>query len=190
MDSPQVIAAWIAAAAATLSAVASIIANVRTARLSREVSVLIAETSIETQLVVQALNNLIGGSQKRATGLAALRILKAITPDARWNYYDQAVTQLIATQVEYLLTGGTNRWEAHEIQNIREAARWFVRDGHWTSDERYGELKDAAWRYISSWNLELGRSRVDGEAYTDGGRANIRATEALIHDLKEWFGNR
>jgi hypothetical protein len=188
MDSPQVIAAWIAAVAAILSTVASIFTGVRAARLSREVAVLVAEKSTETQLIVEALSHLIGGSQKRAAGLSALQILKAITPDARWNYYDKSARQLIATQVEYVLTGGSNRWEAHEIQNIREGARWFVHNGQWTRDERYSELKNAALRYIDNWqHSEGGGSRVDGKEYKDGGRANVAAIEAVIRDLKKWF---
>jgi uncharacterized membrane protein len=61
---PQVIAAWIAAAAATVAAVIS-------GFVAWRVSALSGQVQAETQLVNAALDHLIGGSQKRAAGLAA-----------------------------------------------------------------------------------------------------------------------
>jgi hypothetical protein len=49
------------------------------AELNSQFASVLADKSREAELVVSALNHLVGGSQERAAGLAALRLLESIT---------------------------------------------------------------------------------------------------------------
>lgn len=55
-----------------------------------------------------------------------MTVLKSAAEATRWSNYDQAVRCLLLTQLEFVLTQGTNRWEAHEIRNVRVMATWFM----------------------------------------------------------------
>lgn len=186
MSSSDAIDASISAVAALLAAGLSAFVLLRVNRLQRGVSLVVADKTREAQLVIGALDHLIGGSQERTAGLAALRVLSETTDDLRWATYKPAITDLLSVQAQYVLTGGRNRWEAHEIANVRTIASWFLQGNGWTGDAaEVSRVRTAAERYISDWEAER---REDGHKYDDGGRANAPAVKKLIRDMREWFG--
>jgi hypothetical protein len=185
MDQPQVVAALITGGAAILAAVFSGLAAWRVGNLSGKVQQSIADRSTETNLIVTALNHLVGGSQERTAGVAALRVLKDTALSDRWHDYDDAVRNLLTTQLQFILARGRNRWEAHEIANAQEIARWFLdTNGQIRSGHAQTGVTIAAQRYISDWG---NKERRDGDKYDDGGRADCRAVEQLIEDLRCWL---
>lgn len=129
---PEVLAAWVAAAAAAMSALVNAYITVRVNRHTSEM-----------ELVVSALNHFVGGSQERNAGIAALRVLSgaAATPDRKrrsyltgnasfrsWHKYGHAVGRLFCGQLVYILTHGKNRFQAHEIANVLAMAEWLFED--------------------------------------------------------------
>jgi len=142
---PEVTAAWIGAAAVLLSATFSTIFVLWVRRqqertedslretqkaishLEQETQLAVAATSRDTELVVTALGHLVGGSQARAAGLATLRTLKSMA-GARWPEYRQPVGEILRTQLVFVLTRGRNRWEAHEVANLKIMSAWLGSD--------------------------------------------------------------
>jgi len=160
---PQVTAAWIAAGAVLVSALFSTfialwvraqqrrtedslketqqsIAQMQRetqesiAQLQRDTQLAISATSRETELVVTALGHLVGGTQERAAGIAALRALKALA-DTRWPDYGSVVGQVLYTQLVFVLTRGRNRWEGHEVVNLETMSKWLASDGTLALDD-------------------------------------------------------
>src|SRR3954470_23028210 len=153
MVAPEILAASIAAVPATGAAVVAAVSAVRANRAARDIAgadqklrsslakvnndlqmtladlnsqlqSVLADKSREAELVVSALNHLVGGSQERAAGLAALRLLESITPIERWAGYKGFIRNLLSTQLIFVLTEGRNRWEAHEIENAHAISAW------------------------------------------------------------------
>jgi hypothetical protein len=90
----------------------------------------------------------------------------------------------LITQLQYVLTGGSNnRWEAHEIKNVRVMAVWFLKSAGLDCGIDNRPIREAAWRYRDDWKNQ---SRTDGVCYKDGGRANQGAVDTLIADLQIW----
>jgi hypothetical protein len=90
--------------------------------------------------------------------LAALRALKSTTEKKRWDKnYEQAVRGLLITQLQYVLTGGSNRWEAHEIKNVRVMAVWFLKSAGLDCGIDNRPIRDAAWRYRDDWKIRVGQ---------------------------------
>lgn len=144
-----VIAAWIAAGAAALSAAVNAYFIASSGRRQQE-----------NELVVSALEHFVGGSQERTAGLAALKVLSggggslpsdaskaqprpgswvrswtrpwfashAKRSRARWSRYAPAVGQLFYSQLIYVLCHGGNRWRAHEIANVVAMVDWLITD--------------------------------------------------------------
>jgi hypothetical protein len=185
VNDPQVLAAWIAAAAAILTTIISSYLLWRIGNLSGQVQQSIADRSTETDLILTAFNHLGGGTQERTTGIAALRILRDTALPGRWRDYHEALRNLLTTQLQFVLTGGHNRWETHEIANAREIARWFLNDSERLQfGDTQPDIARAVQRYKSDWQK---RPRNDDERYDDGGRANSQAVEKLIDDLERWL---
>ena len=91
----------------------------------------------QRELLVSALEHMVGGSQSRAVGIAALRMLMdtnskdsdkggAERPhdsvrfvSKRWlKEYGRGVAHLLYTQMVYLLVHGGNRGQSHEVANV------------------------------------------------------------------------
>ncbi len=185
MDDPQVVVAWIAAGAAPLTAVISGHLTWRIGNLSGQVQQSIADRLTETDLILTAFNHLGGGSQERTTGIAALRILEDTALDGPWRNYREALHDLLTTQLQFVLTGGHNRWETHEIANAREIARRLLDDKkRLRFDYAQQDIARVVQRCKSDWQK---RPRNNNEKYEDGGRANSRAVAGLIDDLERWL---
>jgi hypothetical protein len=66
-----------------------------------------------------------GGSQERGAGLAALTALRrrrlffGSRGTGRWEHYEQAIGQHLYRQLMYVMNYGSNRGQAHEIENVR-----------------------------------------------------------------------
>jgi hypothetical protein len=76
-------------------------------------------------LVVAALEHMTGGSQERGAGLAALAALRG---ERSWGArfgrrkgldYEAAIGQHLYRQLIYVMNYGSNKGQAHEIENIR-----------------------------------------------------------------------
>jgi hypothetical protein len=132
----------------------------RVSNLSGQVQAASTARTIEAQLVVAALERLVGGSQRRAAGLAALGVLKSTTEK----------------ELQYVLTAGSNRWEAHEIKNVRVMVSWFLKGPRLDCGSDQPQINKAAERYKDDW--EKKQPRTDGADYgDDGGRANLPSTD-------------
>ena len=97
----EVLAAWIAAAAAIVAAAVNVYFTLLNETLRRD-----------AEMMVTALGYFEGRSQRRSAGIAALEVLRN-RPKA-WRNYRETVRQLFYRQLLYLFAHGTNRWEAHE----------------------------------------------------------------------------
>lgn len=88
-----------------------------------------AQERQQGELFTSALDHLVGKSQPRSVGIAALSVFLGVEPTtgtARWprskrsrlDRYGSAVARLLSSQLTYLLVHGENRGQAHEIGNI------------------------------------------------------------------------
>jgi hypothetical protein len=173
-----VVAAWIAAGAAALSAVVNAYFIASSGRRQQE-----------NELVVSALTHFVGGSQERSAGLATLRVLsggagsfpsdasvtqppprswvrvgtrlwlasRAGQSRAAWSRYAPAVGQLFYRQLIYVLCHGRNRWEAHEIANVVAMADWLINDEMLAFDDsrQREHLATAMCTYLNDWEAEV-----------------------------------
>lgn len=154
------------------------------ADLNSDLQAVLADKSREAELVVSSLDHLVGGSQERTAGLAALRLLKSLTPVERWTRYEVFVRDLLSTQLIFVLTEGRNRWEAHEAENARMISAWLLADRQFLSEDAQVRIRQAVERYAGQWGS---RRRADGEKQEDGGRANAGAVRGLIASLAPWL---
>ena len=177
-----VIAAWIAAGAAALSAAVNAYFIASSGRRQRE-----------NELVVSALTHFVGGSQERSAGLAALRVLsggegffrsdapmaqpppgnwiwlrtllgfasRARRSRAGWSRYAPAVGQLFYRQLTYVLCHGRNRWGAHEIANAVAMADWLINDEMLAFDDslQREQLATAMCTYLKDWGVEYTKAQ-------------------------------
>lgn len=192
MTQPEatLLAACIAAVTAIASLVASSLSAARTRRITTELQRVTADRTREAELVVNALNHLVGGSQERAAGLAALSFLKSETPSERWAAYENSVRDLLVKQLIFVLTAGRNRWEAHEVENVREIANWFINGGRLDFGDVEPRVRSAVDTYVTDWNRRSEKSATpkEGERKDDGGgRPNTAAVTMLIADLNRWL---
>lgn len=164
----DVTSAWIAAAAAGVTAGFNIVFTLRTERKRRD-----------AELLVHALEYF-QGSQRRGVGIAALRVLQKRDP-ATWTDYRETVAYLFYRQLLYLFTDGENRWKAHEISNIEGMAEWLLCDERPRLDSKTWKqmrqhLCEAMTHYEQTWaNPEIKKRDPD--------RA---AVEHLLHRIEEW----
>jgi hypothetical protein len=94
----------------------------------------------------------------------------------QWDSYEKAVQGLLITQLQYVLTAGSNRWEAHEIKNVRVMVSWFLKGPRLDCGSDQPQINKAAERYKDDW--EKKQPRTDGADYgDDGGRANLPSTD-------------
>ncbi len=184
-------AAQIAAAAAIVSAVVSLVSALMVARNTARVNRLIADRTREAELVVNALSHLVGGSQERTAGLAALTLLRAETPSERWAGYESSIERLLSTQMIYVLTAGRNRWQAHEVENMRQIAKWFGTKKGVYFGESHWSVKLAAKRYIADWVQRPPGKKLNSDFQwakkIEEGQPNPEAVDRLIKDLKVWL---
>lgn len=159
----------------------------------------------ENELVVAALTHLVGGSQERTAGLAALTILSgsnpyphtesnAAAPHSRrsrraqrhWGRYAPAVGQLIYAQLMYLLLHASNRHKAHEIANIIAMADWLLRDGSF----RFEHARQRAHlrRAMDSYVKVKPFLKREGEGFSDDDTdaSSVYLLQNLISDV--WLG--
>lgn len=137
---PQVIAAWIAAAAAIGAAMVNIYFTLFNERRRRD-----------AEMMITALGYFEGKSQRRSVGIAALEVLR--NRSKAWNEYREAVRQLFYRQLLYLFPHGTNRWETHEVANMEQMTEWLL-DGKILpapSAEMRNRLRLAVERYATDW---------------------------------------
>lgn len=203
MTQPEavILAARIAAGAAILSTLASLVSAVmasrittRVSELNRDLQKVIADKTREAELVVNALNHLVGGSQERTAGLAALNMLRVETPLARWTGYENFVRTLLATQLIYVLTAGANRWQAHEVENVRQMTEWFMENGKPNFGDFQSRVRSATDTYIADWGSrrrdKSAAHKEEWEKEVREGRPNAAAVTGLITDLKSWLNLR
>lgn len=177
-----VVAAWIAAGAAALSAAVNAYFIASSGRRQQE-----------NELVVSALTHFVGGSQERSAGLAALKVLSgsvssfpsdastAQPPPAdsvrfrarpwfasrarrsrvRWSRYAPAVGQLFYRQLIYVLCHGGRRWEAHEIANVVAMADWLIADKRlaFNDPQQRKQLATAMCTYLNDWDAEVEKAK-------------------------------
>jgi hypothetical protein len=177
-----VVAAWIAAGAAALSAVVNAYFIASSGRRQQE-----------NELVVSALTHFVGGSQERSSGLAALKVLsggegsfprdasiaqppprswvrfwtrplsalRARRSRARWSRYSPAVGQLFYRQLIYVLCHGRRRWEAHEIANVVAMADWLITDDKLAFDDpqQREQLATAMCTYLNDWKAAVVKAK-------------------------------
>jgi hypothetical protein len=89
-------------------------------------------------------------SQRRSAGVASLAALRASSPRL-WRYHDTAVRDFLFAQCVYLLCHGSNRFQAHEIANLRQMLSWIVPTGAGRSELaewQQQHLHDAARSYL------------------------------------------
>jgi len=110
---PQVVAAWIAAAAAIGAAAVNIYFTLFNERRRRD-----------AEMMITALGYFEGKSQRRSVGIAALEVLRSRSK--AWNEYRETVRQLFYRQLLYLFSHGVNRWETHEVANMEQMAVWLL----------------------------------------------------------------
>jgi hypothetical protein len=110
---PLVQAAIVTGAAALGAAVAGFLSDLVQERRQRS-----------ADLIIAALGNFGGGSQRRSVGIAALQVLKE--KSGAWKDYRDTVRKLYYAQLLYLFVHGSNRWEAHEITNMEAMMDWLV----------------------------------------------------------------
>jgi len=137
---PQVIAAWIAAAAAIGAAAVNIYFTLFNERRRRD-----------AEMMITALGYFEGKSQRRSAGIAALEVLRSRSK--AWNEYRETVRQLFYRQLLYLFPHGVNRWETHEAANMEQMAVWLL-DGK-TLPAIDGHMRNrihlAVERYETDW---------------------------------------
>ena len=185
---PNVVAAWIAAAAAGLSAAVNAYLFVWRGRRQRE-----------TELLVNALTHFVGGSQQRSAGIAALRVLsgppkrqarrlpacvsrvlrrvhsnRSTRAGVGWRRYGPAVGELFTNQVVYVLSEGKNRWKAHEIANVIAMVDWLLAD-------RELDLDAAKRRSLAAAMGDYLHESAKGPL-----NADWESLEYIRHKIEEW----
>lgn len=176
---PEVVAAYVAAGAAAFSAAVSFFATAWNGRRQRT-----------ADMLVSALAQFEGGSQKRSVGIASLRVLskrRSRMPLASvpvgWRAYRDTVSELFYSQLLYLFVHGSNRWESHEIANMTAMADWLLCEGSLRFDDKddKARLCSAMIRYITDWHTipekELGKN---------GGRPDEAAIKYVERKIGQW----
>ncbi|GAA1998326.1 hypothetical protein [Microbacterium pumilum] len=116
MDSAEVVVAAYALVGALIGAAVTAAITVWSGHRQRE-----------NEMVIAALSHMVGGSQERTAGIAALDVLlgeKGIKPGRfpqlfrRRARYVMAITWEYQAQLIYVLSHGPNRFAAHEITNV------------------------------------------------------------------------
>jgi len=130
---PQVVAAWIAAAAAIVAAAVNIYFTLFNERRRRD-----------AEMMITALGYFEGKSQRRSAGIAALEVLRSRSK--AWNEYRETVRQLFYRQLLYLFPHGVNRWETHEVANMEQMAVWLLDGKNASGDRRAYEEPNPAGR--------------------------------------------
>ena len=161
----QLWVALIAAAAVIITTSATIIITYLSAQRQRELA-----------LVVSALDHLVGKTQNRSTGIAALKILAG--PPRRdgsgarrhWRRYAPATGQLLYSQLVYILLHGTRRTKAHEVANAIAIGNWLLDEPafEFTDDERIQHLDWAMRRYT-----ERAKHSTNYRADSDSGSVDM-----------------
>jgi hypothetical protein len=126
-----VIGAWIGAGIAILVALMGAYLTVWNSHRQRAVD-----------FVAAALSHMGGGSQERSAGVAALMALRGPL-DRRpaqlevrgWLIYGPAVGQQLYRQLIYVLNYGSQRYHAHEVENVISMAEWLLKDSLLGFDE-------------------------------------------------------
>ncbi|MGC5075675.1 hypothetical protein [Agrococcus sp. DT81.2] len=139
---PLLTAPLIGLTGALVGVIATVVVTTSTSRTQRE-----------DELVMSALSHLVGGSQHRTAGIAALHVLRGAAVKGgragRWHRYRSAIDALVYAQLLYLLMHGGNRGQAHEIANMDSMAEWlFDGDAAELRDEQKRvQLQEAMQRY-------------------------------------------
>jgi hypothetical protein len=171
--SGEVTAAWIAAGAAIVAALASVTVAVWSERKRRQAESVLAAERRDLDLVLAALGYF-QGSQNRSVGIAALSVLSG---RRGWNEYRGAVSQLFYRQLLYLFAHAGNRWQAHEVSNIGGMTDWLLNGDIPVTPEMKRHLRAAMSRYENAWE------RVSDEVRE---KADTEAVADLIVQIKEW----
>ncbi|MDQ0030145.1 hypothetical protein J2S89_001970 [Arthrobacter bambusae] len=169
-------AAWIALLGVVVATISSVSVTAWGNRRQRE-----------NELVVSALTHLVGGSQERTAGIAALTVLSSRLPRRRWAKYTPAVGQLLYSQLVYLLLHAGNRGQAHEIANIIAMADWLLSEGTFGFDEarKREHLLGAMESYTKNWP-PLIKNKDDPEKPTKPDDRSVFLLRNLI--LRTWSG--
>lgn len=107
-----------------------------------------------------AYDRFAGGSQRRSAGIASLEGLRR-SSTRLWKRHETAVDDFVIAQALYLLEEGGNRFEAHELANLRCLLNWI-------DPARVGP------RPLEAWQLDALRAaieRFEKDASASGGTA-------------------
>ena len=176
-----VMAALFALFGVIASLVTSTITNRRDSRIRQRTEV----QQRQFEVLSTAMTYLDGGSQRRAVGLAMLEV---IWDDDVRKKYEESITRLLITQLNYLLVHGRNRWEGHELANMTTIVKKLAADNEWLQrDLNRGRslqadidcfLRDST--EFESWELRKSRS--------DGGVPNKASLREFRDQLKRLSG--
>ena len=168
---PEVLAAYVAAGAAIVSTAVNYYTVVSSGRKQRA-----------ADLIVAALGQFEGGSQKRSAGIAALRVLSR---GPEWHEYRDTVAELFYSQLLYLFAHGRNRWESHEVANMTVMADWLLCEGSLKFDDQGDKdrLCSAMIRYVTDYHNPL---VPDKELDKHGGTPDTGAVQYLEEKVALW----
>lgn len=137
---PAVTAAWIAAAVAIATALASAYLTIWGTLRQRAVD-----------LVVAALSHMGGGIQERSAGVAALMAMRGpldrrprFVDRGGWEIYGPAIGQQLYRQLVYVLNNGKGKYQSHEVENIIVMIDWLLRDKDLLAFKDRGQMRRIA----------------------------------------------
>lgn len=128
--------------------------------------------------LVTALGYFTGGSQNRSVEISAIRGLEG--KKDLGEQFRNTVVPLFRGQLLYLLAHGSNRWESHEVGNIREMMTIYLELAPGcASSKDMREVGNALQRYRDEWEQR-------NVPKVPGGNANEDMVERLLEDVDGW----
>jgi hypothetical protein len=139
-------------------------------------------------LIVAALEHMTGGSQERGAGLAALAALRGTRSRdigfgrRRWLDHQAAIGQHLYRQLIYVMNYGSNRGQAHEIENIRVMLDLLLSEDHLIEVCDRGQVE----RLQDSLNRFAGTAQTKPGGNEAGAIAAHAALSAVRSSLDRW----